>query len=474
MVAALIVACASLAGTNAIKAQPSTKTGAKAPADLKIAYTRFVLPNGLVVLLHEDHSAPIVALHLQYHVGTRDEVPGKRGLAHMFEHMMFEGSANVAPEEFGRIIAEAGGRKNGNTSNDLTMYYEQVPSNMLDMVLWLEAERMATLPARLDSARFEIARQAVVNEYTSDFNNPGMPIPQAEAFLTGLYPDPHPYTTLPYGVMSELASTTVKDLRAFFDKYYAPNNAVLAIAGDFNAADARKKVAQYFGGISRRAAVVTPTIKKVPLTKEVRFVLENKRNTTQLWIGWHGAQTNNPDRVALTALSGILTRRTSALSRALVDDKKLATPLSPGSNGHYDLEGSGIFQIVINARANTPMTEIERTVDSVVAAVRENGVSEDELRRWAASYTVFWTTNLQNLLARDSLLVDGEMFQKNPTADLNDIARASRLTPADIKRVARQYLGPGRVVMSVIPAGKLELVSKPDQPYTNKTVGKAP
>ena len=476
----LLVVCALVVAMGVARAQadrnarvnvPGKTASTTLPDMPRIAYTRFVLPNGLAVVLHEDHSAPIVAIHLDYHVGSKDEVPGKRGLAHVFEHMMFEGSANVAPGEHAKIIRSAGGSFNAYTQNDQTAYWEIVPSNLLETTLWLEADRMAFLPARLDSERFERAREAVQNEYALNAQDPRTGLLAAEAFVGALFPDPSPYATLSMGVMAELKTTTVDDLRAFFNRYYAPNNATLAIAGDLTAGEARKMVERYFGGIPRGAAVTHPAVSASPLVRETRLVLEQKTaNTLQLWVGWRAASTADPDRMALTALNGILTRgRTSRLSRALVDDRKLATGLPPGGSGNFDLERGGIFQIIVSPNPNSPMTDVETVIDSVVAAVRDNGVSPEELRRWATSFTVSSTTRLQQIYNRDSLLVEGQMFQHDPSVLFGDVAAARKLTPADLQRVARKYLGPGRVVLSVVPAGKLELRSKPSEPFINKT-----
>lgn len=480
MLPVLLVACASLAATGAVSAQTDAKPSVKLPAESgakpaidvpKIVYTKFVLPNGLTVVLHEDHSAPLVVIHLDYHVGSKDEVPGKRGLAHVFEHIMFEGSAHVAPNEHLEIIRKGGGTLVGAyTQNDQTAFFEQVPSNMLETALWLEAERMAFLPARLDSERFEREREAVQNEYALRADDPRVALHQSEALIGALFPDPSPYATLAMGVMAELKTTTVKDLRAFFDRFYVPNNATLAIAGDFTTADARKMVERYFGGIPRHAAVTHPAVASSPLTKETRLALEDSRAPTlQLWVGWRAASTASPDRIALTAINDILLRgRTSRLSRVLVDDKKLATGISPAS-GYFDLERAGVFQIVVSAKPNAPMTDIENVIDSVVTGVRENAVTADELRRWLAAYTVSSITRLQRIYTRDTLLVEGQMFQNNPSVLFDDAAIARRLTPADLQRVARKYLGAGRVVLSVVPAGKLELVSKPSEPFVNVT-----
>jgi zinc protease len=481
MLPVLLVASTSLAATTPIRAQADAKSAVKVPGKAgatsaldvpKIAYTRFVLPNGLTVVLHEDHSTPLVSVDLEYHVGSRDDTPGKRGMAHVFEHMMFNGSANVAPGEHMETLTRAGGQRvNAYTQTENTAFVETVPTNMLETALWLEADRMAFLPARLDSERFDRERDVIVNEYAAAAENPRVQLHTIETFLEGLFSDSNPYAFTSMGVMTELKTATVRDLRAFFNRYYVPNNATLAIAGDVTIADARKLVERYFGGIPRGAPVTHPAIPKTGLATETRLAFEDKGTTTpQLWIGWRGATTTSPDKVALLALNALLTRgRSSRLYRALIDEKKLATSLPPSQNGHWDLEESGIFQFVVAANANAPMTEIERVIDSVVADVRANGVTPDELRRWQASYTVGSITRLQRTYVRDSLLAEGQLMQHNPSALFDDVATARRLTPAELRRVARKYLIPGRIVLSVVPPGKLDLVSKPSEPYVNKS-----
>jgi zinc protease len=473
------VALVALVADTALSAQ---QTDGKAPASLtklaapqvdvpRLKYTRFVMPNGLVVILHEDHSAPVVAVNLTYHVGSMDEPVGKRGLAHLFEHTMFGGSAHVAAGEHSRILQEVGGKPNGQTSNDKTVYTEEVPPNMLATALWLEAERMAFLPASLDSQRFELQRSEVINEYGLRFEaSPAADDLAAESLLESLFPDPHPYHTGPIGIMAELKAATLDDVRAFFAKYYVPNNATLVLAGDFETADARKTVERYFGGLPGGAVVTHPMVPQTPLAGESRVVLEDRvANTQQLWIGWRGAPSKSKDRIALVALSAILTRGpTSRLWQALVTQHRLATPLPP-INGSYDLAGVGIFQIVASPLGSASMTDIERVTDSVVADVRDHGVRTEELRRWLAAFTVNSVTRLQKASVRADLLGDGDVVYGDPGAELNDIDAARLLTPADIQRVARQYLVPGRVVMSIVPAGKVELRSKPDAPYRNVT-----
>lgn len=481
MLSVLLVASASLPTIGAARAQTDAKPKARlasVPATSaidvpKIPYTRFALANGLDVIVHEDHTAPVVAIDLSYHVGSKDEVPGKRGLAHVFEHMMMEGSAHVEPGEQRRIVQESGGIDRARTFEDRTQYWTYVPSNMLETVLWLEADRMAFLPARLDSTRFERQREQVLNEYRQDFlaGGPAVNNLAGEAFLTGLFPDPHPYHVSVMGDMAELKTTSVADLRAFFDRYYVPNNAVLAIAGDVKTADVRTMVEKYFGGIPRKAAVTHPVVSKPTLIKETRLVLEDRTASAQmLWFGWIGVQSTDPDRVALTALSGILSGSpNSRLRHALIDARRLAISLPPDGNQHFDLENSGIFQIAVTAKPGDPMTEIERVTDSVIASVRERGVEASELRRWRAAFIVSKDIGLQTPRGEAFILGEGEIYHHNPVLSLTDIDAANRLTLADIQRVALKYLIPGRVVMSVVPVGKLTLISKPNEPYVNVT-----
>jgi zinc protease len=443
----------------------------------KIPYTRTVLKNGLVVLLHEDHSSPIVAVDVTYHVGSKDEPVGKRGFAHFFEHSMFNGSANVAPGEHWRIIQGSGGDGNANTVEDRTRYFERFPENLLETVLWLEADRMAFLTERLDSSRFESERSAVINEYGLRFDaGPASGSLAQEAFVGAIFPDPHPYHTLPIGVMAELKTTTLTDLVAFFNKYYVPNNAVLSIAGDFKTADVQKLVAKYFGGIPRGAAVTHPVVSSSPLPAESRIVLEDQRgNTRQLWIGWRGASSRSADRMALVALSGILSDGPSSrLYRALVTDRKLATSVPRGLNAHFDLEDAGLMQLTILPTPTASMTDIERVVDSVVAEIKASPVQPEELRRWLARYSVSSIRGAQADLAKADSLAEGETIYGTPSVMANNIDAARRLKPADLQRVARKYLTPGRVVLSIVPAGKLDQISKPDQPYTNVTRRRTP
>ena len=276
--------------------------------------------------------------HLPCRVERRSA--GKRGFAHLFEHAMFNGSAHVEPGEHMRIIQSAGGVANATTREDRTDFWQVAPSNMLETTLWLEADRMAFFPAQLRLAALRAGacggRQRV---RPSVRRRAGFGNLAKEAFIGAMFPDPHAYHTTVYGVMSELKSTTLDDLRSF-TTYDAPNNATLTLSGDFAAADARKLVERYFGGIPRGAAVKHPTALAAPLKSEIRVALEDQRgNTQQLWMGWRGASSTSPDRMALTALSGILSGLTNVAAVAGAGQRSQARVLSAARRQHQRRSG---------------------------------------------------------------------------------------------------------------------------------------
>jgi zinc protease len=437
----------------------------------KLPFTKFVMKNGLTVLLSENHAAPTVSVWMVYRVGRGDFDPGRTGFAHLFEHVMFEGSAHVARGEHSKLVKESGGATNATTWEDYTDYFDtDLPSNMLETALWLEADRMAFLPAALDSAHFDLARQSVYNEHTLRTVGVNVVPPgvlAAEAFATNLLPSSR-YSVPVFGYMEDLARSSVADVRSFFDRYYGPNNATLAISGDFKTASARALVEKYFGGIPARARPASAHPAIAPLAGEKRIALEDQyANTYRLWIGWHGASTKGADRMALSVLNSILAGgRGSRLSRAVTDAAKAGTV---AESAHSDLDDSGIFQIGVAGLPNASLTRLEQLVDSVTADVRDHGVSDIELKRWVATYVDTTLSSLQLNATRAKVLAEGQSLNGDPSAALNDIATVRRLTPADLQRVARQYLTGDRLVLSIVPKGKLDLVSKPELPYTNVT-----
>ncbi|MGH7619507.1 MAG: M16 family metallopeptidase [Gemmatimonadaceae bacterium] len=439
--------------------------GAQAsPIVAPLQFTRVVLPNGLVAVFNEDHSSPIVAVGIAYHVGGKDEKTGATGLAHLCEHMMFMGSKNVKPGEFMSTIRAGGGTSShwAETSEDRTFYYETVPSTQLEMALWLESDRMMTPFGSADSSQLDVARAAIKNERQQREN---IPFSAAEPLTIGLlYGSEHPYRG-GLGPMEDLNRATFSDMRAFCKPYYVPNNAVVALSGDFETRKARAMVEKYFGGIKRGGVPAHPVMKSA-LTAERRVVLEDPRGRgPSLRLAWSGVGFADPDKGALRALASVLTGgRNSGLIKALIYDHKLATFVLAA---HFDNEKGGVFQIAVVPAGTTPLGAIEDVVDSVVHAARETRPTDAQLMRFKRADADTAVLTLQSRQARVDTLTQGQGWAGDPIAYAKQQSATSRLTPEDVQRVAVKYLTPNRVVLSLVPAGKLQLVSKPDRPYDN-------
>lgn len=428
-----------------------------------LAYTRQVLPNGLVALFNEDHSSPIVGIGVWYHIGAKDEQKGHTGLAHLCEHMLFEGSPNVPPGQFQAIVLAGGGTslRWGETSEDRTLYYATVPSNQLETTLWLESDRMAAPFAAMDSTRLDAVRAAIKNERQADREN--RPFETANgATLSILYGGEHPYRD-PLGPMDELYKATFSEMKQFCTPYYIPNNAIIAISGDFETTAAKAMVARYFGSIKRGPAATHPEM-RATLSSERRAVLEDSRSrVARLRVAWAGAGFANPDKLALNALASVLQGdRSSGLTKALVYDRQFATFVNVV---HSDVEKGGVFQIEVFPRGTTSLSAIEDVVDSVVRVARQAAPTERELRRFKNENAVTAVASLQGRVFRADTLAQGEGWAHDPIAYAKQVNVTMALTPGDVQKVAARYLTPRRLVMSMIPAGKLDLISKPDRPY---------
>jgi zinc protease len=440
-------------------ASPATAQNSTTVQVPKLALTDFTLPNGLRVILSENHSSPIVACEVWYNAGSKFDPKGKTGIAHMFEHMMDEGSVHMPNGEYKRVIQSAGGTYNAATQNDWAQYWSVVPSNQLETVLWLEAERMANLAPAPD--RFALERDAVKNEYRTRIQN-SAPQSGAVALFETLFPE-GAYAPPLYGYPEDLASITLDDMRAFYEKFYVPNNAVLVLVGDFNAADARRKVEKHFSPIPRGKPVQFP-VAATPFHGEKRIVVEHPNGDRGLWVAWRGAKSAEPDRAAVIALSSILNQR---LRRILVDDRRAAIVINPGTNQNFDLQESAVFQVAMTPNATASATMFEEVMDSVVASIKKDGVTATELNRFMAGFRMDLLSEMQSDQSVATNLGDATLNQKNPLGTYQLLDRGQRLTPADVQAAARKYLTGDRVVLSIVPSGKLDLISKPNLPYTN-------
>jgi len=458
------------APANVTQTAPGSRQADSVPVPT-LPVDRFVLPNGLTVLVSRDTAAPIVSVTVWYHVGSKNELPGRTGFAHLFEHLMFQGSAHAAKGVHIRTIEDAGGTMNGTTQNDRTNYFETVPVNYLETVLWLESDRMGYLLPALTQGTLDNQRDVVKNERRYRVDN--QPFGRAgEVVDAALYPATNPYSWPVIGSMADLSAASLEDVRQFFRRYYAPDNAVLAISGDVDPRRTRELVEHYFGPIPRGPAVDRPTVAPVRLVAEKRLVLEDPKATVpRLAIVWPAVGVHSPDMAPLDALADILSQdRTSRLTKLLVYDRQVATTVSATNVSHED---AGSFSITVSPRPGVPLTTIEQLVDSVVGGLGAMPPRPQEVDRTKAYRLVGTITDLEPTQSRAETLAEGETYFQDPLHYRTELRAAQAVTAADVERVAREYLTAGRVVLSMVPSGKLDLVSKPGESYTNVTQGPA-
>jgi zinc protease len=427
---------------------------------INIPFERMTLPNGLQIILSPDHTVPQVAVNVWYHVGSKNEVPGRTGFAHMFEHVMFTGSGHVPYGMHDRLTEGVGGNNNGSTTNDRTNYYEVVPSNYLESALWLESDRMGFLLDKLDEAKFKAQRDIVQNERRQGTDN--QPYGRANEILTtALYPESNPYSWPVVGYIADLQKAGVDDVKDFFRTYYAPSNATIAIVGDFDPAQAKTWVTKYFGDLSRGGAITRPKVTPVTLSSEKRLTFEDRVQVPRLYIQWPSAGSDNDDSYALQFLGQILSGpRTARLTKALVYDLQSAAAVSAFNRA---AENSGSFGVSITPRPGHTLAEVEATTDSVIAKLKSEGPTAEELAKTSAGLEFAFVSQLQSNLGKAEMLNNGMVFHGDPARYKSDYAKLKAVTSDDVKRVANKYLGAGRVVLSIVPLGKTDLASKADQ-----------
>ena len=453
----LVFAAASLAvATPAVAQRQQAARGSDA---INIPFERYQLPNGLTVILAPDRSTPRVTVDVWYHVGSKNEVVGRTGFAHLFEHVMFTGSGNVAYGLHDRLTQGVGGDNNGSTSNDRTNYYENIPSNYLETALWMEADRMGFLLDKLDSAKFAAQRDIVQNERRQGVDN--QPYGRAGEILTvAMYPATNPYSWPIVGYLADLQSSSLDDVKNFFRLYYAPTNATIAIVGDFEPAQAKAYVAKYFSDLPRGKAITRPAVTPPRITTEKRLVFEDRVQIPRLWIRWPTVGMKHADDDALSVLGEILTgSRTARLTKTLVYDKQVAANIGAGQGGR---ELVGEFGIAVTPRPGNSLTSIEATIDSVIERFKHEGPTADEMQRALAGLEFGFVSGLQSNLGKAEMLLTGSVYFNDAAQYKKQYAGLKAVTAADVKRVANTYLGQGRVVLSIVPQGKLDQAAKPE------------
>src|ERR1041385_5718150 len=316
-------------------------------AQINIKFEQYRLDNGMNVILHEDHSAPVAAVVVMYHVGSKNEKPKRTGFAHLFEHMMFKGSAHVADGEHFKLLQEIGANINGFTTEDGTTYFEVVPSNYLELGLYLESDRMGFLLDAVTQGKLDNQREVVKNERRQSVDN--VPYGTAdEKIAKVMFPETHPYNWPVIGSMEDLNAASLEDVHQFFRTYYAPNNACLVISGDFNSAEGKPLVEKYFASIPRGKAFDRPQVAPVALSEEKRMTFEDKVQLPRLYVTWHSPPNNTREDAVMSVLSQILSRgKNSRFYKSLVFEKQIAQSVNAFQNG---LEIAGMFQIQVTAK----------------------------------------------------------------------------------------------------------------------------
>ncbi|HET6232125.1 MAG TPA: pitrilysin family protein [Longimicrobiaceae bacterium] len=428
-----------------------------AAQEVSIPHTTFTLPNGLTVIVSEDHSTPIVAVNTWYHVGSGYERTGRTGFAHLFEHVMFEGSRNVPEGQFDNLLESAGGNNNGTTNNDRTAYYETLPSNGVELALWLEADRMGGLLDALNQQKLDAQRDVVKNERRQRVENQ----PYGTTFETAapaLYPAGHPYSWTTIGSMEDLTAASLDDVKTFFRTYYAPNNAVLSVVGDVNTADVRRMVERYFGGIPRGADVPRPAANAPAIAATRHIVKEDQVTLPELSLIWRTGPRFSRDEAALNALGQILTGgKSSRLYKRLVYDEQVAQNTNAFNDASMQ---SGDFWIQVRGKQTTHLDRMEAEVMEEIAKIAATPPSADELQRVVNGIQTSFVGNLETVLGKADQLNDYQYYAGDPGFAARDLARYTALTPADIQRVAREYLtGKNHIVLSYVPQGHPELAA---------------
>ena len=437
----------------------SAAGAAGAQAVPKIKFEKYTLPNGLEVILHEDHSTPIVSVNTWYKVGSGDEKAGRTGFAHLFEHIMFMGSQNVAVGEFDKQLEAAGADNNGSTTEDRTNYYENLPSNALPLALWLDADRMGFLLPTMDQAKLDLQREVVKNERRERVDN--VPYGRGdEMILAALYPKGHPYSWSVIGSMEDLGAASLDDVKNFFRTYYAPNNATLTIAGDFKPAEAKRLVALYFGGIPRGPAMpARPNVAPVTLAKDTFLILEDRVQLPRAFYDWPTVKIFDKDDAALDVLAAVLASgKNSRLYKRLVFDMQIAQQVFASQQSS---KLAGRFEIDITPKPGQSLAAIDKIVQEELQKVMNEPITERELERVKNSYRASFLNRLSGVLGKSEILNTYNYMAGNPDYVQQDAARYEKVTRADVQRVAKQYLGKHKVVLTVVPEGKRDMALTP-------------
>lgn len=423
-----------------------------------IPYKKYVLDNGLTVILHEDNSDPLVHVDVTYHVGSAREEAGKSGFAHFFEHMMFQGSENVADEQHFKLVTEVGGTMNGSTNTDRTNYFQTVPANQLEKILWLEADRMGFLVDAVTQEKFEVQRETVKNERGQRVDN--RPYGRLrERVSQALYPEGHPYSWPVIGYMEDLNRANVNDLKNFFLQWYGPNNATITIGGDVDVKSTLELAVKYFGSIPKGPEVGMPEKPKVSLESDRYISMEDNVHLPLIYISYPTVNVHHQDEAPLDLLASILgDGKTSLLYKNLVKNQIAvqATTMHPCG----ELACSFNLLALPHPASGKSLQDLEKIIRDTLVEFEARGVEDDDLIKAKAQMEASFVFGLQSVHGKVSQLAANQTYTGNPNYIEQDIARYANVTKADVVRVFQQYLkGKHAVIMSIVPNGKPEMIA---------------
>jgi len=439
-------------------AAPGAQGGSSASYQVPVVYRK--LPNGLRVVVSESHASPVVVVEVMYRIGFRIEPKNRTGFAHLFEHMMFQGSEHVAKFEHVRIVNENGGVLNGSTRFDHTNYFEVMPSNALELGMWLEADRMRSLkitPENLKNQKNVVSEEVrvnVLNQPYAAFEWLGLP----QKANTNWY-NAHNF----YGDLSEIDAATLDDVKAFFETYYVPNNAVLVVTGDTTVDEVMRLAEKHFGSIPQHPQPPRPDISEPPQTAEKTFTETDKlARTPAVAFGYHLPERMTPDFFALSLLDPLLVGDESAkLYQALIKDKQIAADVSGGFNyglgNNFDYNGPMLYTFRVDYRPDLKGADVLKAVDEVIAGVQQKGITDEELRQAKVNMrsSLFETLESQGGFGRADLLAAFALYDDDPNRINTVFTQLDKVTAAEVQAAARKWLVPSnRTSIDRVPEKK--------------------
>ncbi|MFM6987327.1 MAG: insulinase family protein, partial [Arenimonas sp.] len=435
---------------------------AKAPASLAvdIPYEQFTLPNGLRVVVHTDRKAPIVAVNIWYHVGSKDETPGRTGFAHLFEHLMFQGSENYRDEFFGPFERVGATDQNGTTNSDRTNYFQNVPTTALDMALWMESDRMGHFLGAVDQALLDEQRGVVQNEKRQGENQPYGVL--REPLSKALFPKGHPYSWTTIGSMNDLNAASLEDVKSWFRRAYGPNNAVLVLAGDIDLATAKEKAAKYFGDIPAAPDFKQPAVDVAPLKADSRLVLTDKVPQVSWNRLWNVAQNGAPEEDDLDLFAQVLGGSgSSRLDRRLVHEEKLVDSISAS---YYGAQLAGRFSISAAIKQGVDPKKVEAIVDEELNKLLADGPTQQELDQAKVAIKSGFIRQIERIGGfggKADVLAACAVYQNDPGCFRKSLANLEKATVASVKAAGNKWLNHGSLFAVVEPGERKPAAEEP-------------